>query len=102
MGPSEGGQGRQDAPDGVPVSGRNAYPAGANGFFADVDTHTAPCSNPTLSWVSTKLTLEDYTRPGLGRETSVPTLHGTMAAPQPAQDAMSPLKPSSTESLPAL
>jgi len=35
LGPSEGGLGRQDAPDGFPVSGRNAYPSGANAFFAD-------------------------------------------------------------------
>jgi len=36
LGPSEGGLGGQDAPDGCPVSGRNAYPSGANAFFADV------------------------------------------------------------------
>ena len=36
LGPSEGGLGGQDAPDGFPASGRNAYPPGANTFFADV------------------------------------------------------------------
>ena len=36
LGPSEGGLGGQDAPDGFPASGRNAYPSGANAFFADV------------------------------------------------------------------
>jgi len=36
LGPSEGGLGGQDAPDGFPASGRNAYPSGANTFFADV------------------------------------------------------------------
>jgi len=35
LGPSEGGLGGQDAPDGFPASGRNAYPPGANAFFAD-------------------------------------------------------------------
>jgi len=35
LGPSEGGLGRQDAPDTFPASGRNAYPSGANPFFAD-------------------------------------------------------------------
>jgi len=35
LGPSEGGLGGQDAPDGFPASGRNAYPPGANTFFAD-------------------------------------------------------------------
>jgi len=34
--PSEGGLGGQDAPGGFPASGRNAYPSGANAFFADV------------------------------------------------------------------
>jgi len=34
--PSEGGLGGQDAPDGFPASGRNAYPSRANTFFADV------------------------------------------------------------------
>jgi len=34
LGPSEGGLGGQDAPDGFPASGRNAYPPGANAFFA--------------------------------------------------------------------
>jgi len=38
LGLSEGGLGGQDAPDGFPTSGRNAYPPGANPFFAD-----APC-----------------------------------------------------------
>jgi len=38
LGPSEGGLGGQDAPDGFPASGRNAYPSGANAFFADVPT----------------------------------------------------------------
>ena len=33
--PSEGGLGGQDAPDGFPASGRNAYPPGAHAFFAD-------------------------------------------------------------------
>ena len=36
LGPSQGGLGGQDAPDGFPASGRNAYPSGANAFFADV------------------------------------------------------------------
>ena len=36
LGPSEGGLGGLDAPDGFPASGRNAYPSGANTFFADV------------------------------------------------------------------
>jgi len=36
LGPSEGGLGGQDAPDGFAASGRNAYPSGANAFFADV------------------------------------------------------------------
>jgi len=36
LGPSEGGLGGQDAPDGFPASGRNAYLPGANAFFADV------------------------------------------------------------------
>ena len=35
LGPSEGGLGGQDAPDGFPASGRNAYPPGAHAFFAD-------------------------------------------------------------------
>jgi len=35
LGPSEGGLGGPDAPDGFPASGRNAYPSGANTFFAD-------------------------------------------------------------------
>ena len=37
LGPSEGGLGGQDAPDGFPASGLNAYPSGANAFFADDD-----------------------------------------------------------------
>jgi len=36
LGPSEGGLGAQDGPDGFPVSGCNAYSSGANSFFADV------------------------------------------------------------------
>jgi len=36
LGISEGGLGGQDAPDGFPSSGCNAYPSGANTFFADV------------------------------------------------------------------
>jgi len=36
LGPSEGGLGGQDAPDGFPASRRNAYPSEANAFFADV------------------------------------------------------------------
>ena len=36
LGPSEGGLGGQDAPDRFPASRRNAYPSGANAFFADV------------------------------------------------------------------
>ena len=36
LGPSEGGLGGQDAPDGFPASGRNVYLPGANAFFADV------------------------------------------------------------------
>jgi len=35
-GPSEGGLGGQDAAGGFPASRRNAYPSGANAFFADV------------------------------------------------------------------
>ena len=35
LGSSEGRLGGQDAPDGFPGSGRNAYPSGANTFFAD-------------------------------------------------------------------
>jgi len=35
LGPSEGGLGGQDAPDGFPASRRNAYPPGAKAFFAD-------------------------------------------------------------------
>jgi len=42
LGPSEAGLGGQDAPDGFPASGCNAYPSGANAFFADA-------SQP-LSW----------------------------------------------------
>ena len=38
LGPSEGGLGGQDAPDGVPASERNANPCGENAFFADVTT----------------------------------------------------------------
>jgi len=38
LGPSEGGLGGQDAPDGFPASGCNAYPSGANAFFADAST----------------------------------------------------------------
>jgi len=34
-GPSEGALGGQDAPGGFPASRRNAYPSGANAFFAD-------------------------------------------------------------------
>jgi len=34
--PSEGGVGGQDAPDGFPASGRNAYLSEANPFFPDV------------------------------------------------------------------
>jgi len=39
LGPSEGGLGGQDAPDRFPAPGRNAYPSGANAFFADVLPH---------------------------------------------------------------
>ena len=35
LGPSESGLGGQDALDGFPASGRNAYTSGANAFFAD-------------------------------------------------------------------
>jgi len=35
LGLSEGGLGRQDAPDGFPASGRTAYLPGATTFFAD-------------------------------------------------------------------
>jgi len=35
LGPSEGGLGGQDVPDGFPPCGRNTYPSGANAFFAD-------------------------------------------------------------------
>jgi len=41
LGPSEGGLGGQNAPDGFPASGRNAYPPGANAFFADVASDTS-------------------------------------------------------------
>jgi len=34
--PSKGALGGQDAPGRFPASGRNAYPSGANAFFADV------------------------------------------------------------------
>ena len=34
--PSEGALGGQDTPGGFPASRRNAYPSGANAFFADV------------------------------------------------------------------
>ena len=37
LGPSEGGQGGKDAPDGFPVSGRITYPSGAMAFFADAE-----------------------------------------------------------------
>ena len=33
--PSEGGLGGQEATDGFPASGRNAYLSGSNPFFAD-------------------------------------------------------------------
>jgi len=36
LGLSEGRLGGQDAPDGFPSSGRNAYPSRANTFFPDV------------------------------------------------------------------
>jgi len=36
LGHSEGGLGRQDAPGGFPVSGRNAARSGVNAFFADL------------------------------------------------------------------
>jgi len=36
QGPSDGGLGGQDALDGFPPSGRNAYTSGANAFFAHV------------------------------------------------------------------
>ena len=36
LGPSEGGLGGLDTPDGFPASGRNASPSGAHAFFADV------------------------------------------------------------------
>ena len=42
LGPSEGGLGPLDAPDGFPASGRNAYPSGANPFFADVSPLALP------------------------------------------------------------
>jgi len=55
LGPSEGGLGGQDAPDGFPASGRNAYPSGANAFFADVlmlpDVVTHHRSLPTFGIV---------------------------------------------------
>jgi len=35
LGTSEGGLSGQDAAGGFPASGRNAYPSGANPFFAD-------------------------------------------------------------------
>ena len=39
LGLSEGGLGGQDAPDGFPASGRNAYPPGAKTFLADVTSY---------------------------------------------------------------
>ena len=48
--PSEGGLGGQDAPDRFPASGRNAYPSGANAFFADTyRTHGRPWTYWTQS-----------------------------------------------------
>jgi len=41
--PSEGGLGRQDAPNGFPVSRCNAYRSGANTVFADVHTNCETC-----------------------------------------------------------
>ena len=35
LGPSEGGLGGQDSPEGFPASGRNAYPSGVNAFFTN-------------------------------------------------------------------
>ena len=39
LGPSEGGLGGQEATDGFPASGRNAYPSGANIFFPDASSN---------------------------------------------------------------
>jgi len=36
LGPTEGGLGGLNAPDGFHASGRNAYPSRANAFFANV------------------------------------------------------------------
>jgi len=47
LGPSEGGLGGQDAPDGFPGSGRNAYPSGANPFFADASLTFSTTSEDT-------------------------------------------------------
>ena len=49
LGPSEGGLGGLDAPDGFPASGRNAYPSGANTFFADVELRQFYCHKLWLS-----------------------------------------------------
>ena len=43
LGPSEGGVGGPDAQDGFLASGRNAYPSGANAFFADAHP-IQPCN----------------------------------------------------------
>jgi len=49
LGLSEGGLGGQDAPDGFPASGRNAYPPRANAFFADVPCRAAPFNGAKTS-----------------------------------------------------
>jgi len=50
LGPSQGGLGGQDPPDGFPASGRNAFPSGVMAFFADVPRRliifTFSCSYP--------------------------------------------------------
>ena len=48
LGPSEGGLGRQGAPDGFPASGRNAYLSGANTFFADIHPEAGQFKDTTL------------------------------------------------------
>jgi len=59
LGPSEGGLGGQDALDGFPPSGRNAYTSGANAFFADALrlglAQERPATLGFASWLSLKL-----------------------------------------------
>ena len=50
LGPSEGGLGGQDAPDRFPASGRNAYPSGANAFFADARLPSSERTHPPVPY----------------------------------------------------